>query len=61
MLNCCSVRFYPVRYPLHIGYQGKASRVGMVVLWAGPWLGSIFNEFGRILQQFNKGAKEQHL
>ena len=33
--------FYPVRYPLNIGYHGKASRVRMLVLWARPWLGSI--------------------
>ena len=40
--------FYPVRYPLNIGYHGKASSVRMVVLWATPWLGRIFNEFGGI-------------
>ena len=40
--------FCPVRYPLNIGYHGKASRVRMVVLLARPWLGSIFNEFGVI-------------
>ena len=45
MLQCA---FYPVRYPLNIGYHGKASRVRMVALWTRPWLGSIFNEFGGI-------------
>ena len=45
MLQCA---FYPVRYPLNIGYHGKASRVRMVASWTRPWLGSIFNEFGGI-------------
>ena len=45
MLQCA---FYPVRYPLNIGYHGKASRVRMVALWTRPWLGSILNEFGGI-------------
>ena len=40
--------FYPVRYPYNVGYHGKANRIRMVVLWARPWLGSIFNEFGGI-------------
>ena len=45
LLQCA---FHPVQYPLNIGYHGKVSRVRMVVLWARPWLGSIFNEFGLI-------------
>ena len=45
LLQCA---FYPVQYPLNIGYHGKANRVRMVVLWARPWLGRIFNEFGGI-------------
>ena len=45
MLQCA---FYPVRYPLNIGYHGKASRVRMVASWTRPWLGSTFNEFGGI-------------
>ena len=45
LLQCT---FYPIRYPLNIGYHSKASRVRMVVAWARPWLGSIFNEFGGI-------------
>ena len=45
MLQCA---FYTVRYPLNIGYHGKASRDRMVALWARPWLSSIFNEFSEI-------------
>ena len=48
MLNMLQCAFHPVRYPLNIGYHGKASRVRMVDLWARPWLGSIFSEFGLI-------------
>ena len=45
MLQCA---FCPVRCPWNIAYHGKASRARMVALWARPWLGSIFNEFGGI-------------
>ena len=36
------------RYPLNIAYHGKASRVRIVALWARPWLGRIYNEYGGI-------------
>ena len=40
LLQCA---FYPVRYPLNIGYHGKSSRARMVVFWAGPWLAFSIN------------------
>ena len=45
LLQCT---FFPVRYPLNIGYHGKARRVKMVILSARPRLGSIFNAFDAI-------------